>query len=834
MPSECRDGFPRFELPGAEPHYAPDRTALPEHLRIEVGLDFDKRSIRGRCTTRLKIIEGGPCAVTFDAVDLEIDEVGDGSGAKLPFTVSPGRLRVDLGERTAGGTVEVAVGYRATPRRGLYFVEPDQHYPKKPRQAWTQGQDVDSPRWFPCIDQPGIKATSEVIATVPRPFSALANGELVGEREGSDGTRTFHWKLDVPHSAYLVTLVAGELESWKEKAGPVELDFHVPKGRMADGKRAMGNTARMMAFFTERLGVPYPYKRYGQVCVADFIFGGMENTTQTTLTDQTLHDERAHLDFTSDPLVSHELAHQWFGDLVTCRTWADGWLNEGFATYFEALWREHDLGEDEFRYEMLENADLYLSEMERYARSVVTSRYHEPVDIFDRHLYEKGSLILHMVRGVLGDERFFRAVKRYLEKHARGAVETRDLLRAVEEATGAELSWLFEPFVHGRGHPQLEVGYAWDPSAKLVRLEVKQTQKVGDGVHHFRLPMQLRLVVAGETRTFDLEVGAREMQSFAFPAAVEPTQCVLDPKNWMLKTVRFEKPVRLWREELGAAPEGIVRAIAARALGKQGGEADVPFLEKAILGDKFWGVAAQAAGALGQIRGPAARDALIRGLAVKHPKARRAVVRALGEFREDPAAAGALLSLLEKSDASYFVEGEAARSLGKTRDPRAWDGLVKVRERPSHQEAIRCGAIDGIVATRDERALKLLVDETRLGLPMASRRAATAALGELEGKREARERLEDLIDDPDFRIRHEAALQLGRLGDAKAIPLLERIPSRKDEDGRVKRRARESVRKLGEGKPQAMEALRGEVDALRRELNRVREELAEIRGRTGR
>ena len=817
-------GLARFELPGAEAHYPRSRSALPEHLRIELTLDLKLRSLAGRCATRLRVVEGGRCAVVFDAVGLEVERVS-AAGRELPFAAGERELRVELGERAAGEQVEVEIAYRAAPRRGLYFFGPDAAQPDRPRQAWTQGQDVDSPRWFPCLDQPGVKASSEVIVTVPAPFVALSNGVLVSERAGEGGGRTFHWRQDVPHAAYLVTLVVGEFESWKEMAGPVALDYHVPPGRREDGERSFGNTARMVAFFSQKTGVPYPYPRYGQVCVTDFIFGGMENTTQTTLTDTTLHDARAHLDFSSEPLVAHELAHQWFGDLLTCRSWSDGWLNEGFATYFEALWREEDKGEDEFRYELVEKADRYFGEVKKYARPVVEKRYHEPIDIFDRHLYEKGALVLHMIRGLLGDERFFRAIGHYARKHARGAVETRDLARAIEEATGSELSWLFDGWIHGRGHPELEVAYGWDRQARLVRLSVKQVQK-GEGVPLFRTPLEIRMVTGGVARTFQVELAPRAEQAFAFPSEVEPDQLIVDPKNWVLKGMRLEKPAKLWRAELERAPEGIARALAARGLGRVGSVDDVPALRAALLGFGFWGVAAEAAGALGELRGPAAREALLAGLAVSHPKARRAVVKALGSFRGDAGVATVLIELLSKGDASYFVEAEAARSLGRTRDPRAVEVLSQVRERPSFQGVIRSGAVEGLAATRDERALGLVLAETAAGLPMQSRRAAAGALAEFEGKREVCERLEELLEDVEFRVRAEAAERLGGLGEARAVPALERVLRRADEDGRVKRRARESLAALAAGKKP--DGLRAEVDALRAEVSRLRDEVAAL------
>jgi aminopeptidase N len=360
----------------------------------------------------------------------------------------------------------------------------------------------------------------------------------------------------------------------------------------------------------------------------------------------------------------------------------------------------------------------------------------------------------------------------------------------------------------------------------LVRLSVKQVQK-GEGVPLFRTPLEIRMVTGGVARTFQVDLAPRAEQAFAFPSEVEPDQLIVDPKNWVLKGMRFEKPAKLWRAELERAPEAIARALAARGLGRSGSVDDVPALRAALLGDGFWGVVAEAAGALGELRGPAAREALLAGLGVSHPKARRAVVKALGSFRGDAVVATALIELLGRGDPSYFVEAEAARSLGRTRDPRAVEVLGQVRGRPSYQEVIRSGAVEGLAATKDERALVLVLAETAVGLPMQSRRAAAGALVEFEGKREVCERLEELLDDGEFRVRLEAAERLGATGEARAVPALERVLRRGDEDGRVKRRARESLAALAAGKKP--DGLRAELDALRAEVSRLRDEVAALR-----
>ena len=331
-----------------------------------------------------------------------------------------------------------------------------------------------------------------MIATVPAGMTAISNGRLLRRTENrARGTATFHWKQAIPHVSYLVTLVAGEYEAIRYRWKKVPLTVWAPRGRKADAARACDKTPKMMEFFSSFTGAPYPYEKYDQVFVQDFIFGGMENTTATTLTDTALLDRRSFLDASMDSLVAHELAHQWFGDLLTCRDWSQAWLNEGFATYFDALFREHDLGRDEYLQNVLSLRDNYFQEDGRnYRRSIVTTRYRDPVELFDRHLYEKGALVLHMLRGVLGDDDFRRSLRHYVARHREGSVETVDLRRAVEEVTGRNLEPFFDQWVHRAGHPEIKATFSWDEKRRTATVSVKQAQSaVDDTPLVFRMPL---------------------------------------------------------------------------------------------------------------------------------------------------------------------------------------------------------------------------------------------------------------------------------------------------------------------------------------------------------
>jgi aminopeptidase N len=829
-----------FAFPGTRPRWAPDRVVDIQHIALVLDVDPGKRSIEGTATLRGSAIAANLRAVELDAVELEIQRVtANGNPAK--FRHDGKRLRVELpAALKAGAELVIAIDYRGAPRRGLYFIAPDDGYPGKPVQVWSQGQDEDSRYWFPCFDAPNEKATSELTVTVPASMFALSNGALVSDTT-ANSKRTVHWRLDVPHSNYLITLAVGDFAAIETKWRDVPVVYYVERGKEAAAERTLQRTPQMLELFSQRFGVAYPYPRYAQVFVADFIFGGMENTSATTLTDTILLDERAALDYDVDALVSHELAHQWFGDLVTCRDWGEGWLNEGFATYAEYLWREHHEGRDAADLELEEWGDAYFGEDgQRYRRTIATKLYDEPIDIFDHHLYEKGGRVLHMLRNAIGDDAFWKSLAHYLGKHRLSVVESRDLARAVEEATGKNLDWFFSQWViDGAGHPELDVRMDWDHDHKLVTVTVEQTQRVDARTPLFRLPTQVRFRVGKDERDVPIEINETK-HVFHIRLDDEPEQAIFDPGRVLLAARKIDKPEPVWIAELAGATLGTDRAAAAIALGKRGGPTAEKALATALAKDKLWSVRAAAAMALGGLRSDAARDHLIRALSVEvHPRARRVIARALGDFVHDAAAGAALAAIVEKGDPSYFVEAEACLALGKTRTQRAGELLRVAAARESFTDVIRQHAYRGLAEARDDSALGLLVEGTKWGRPTQGRRAAAGALAVLvrgrrdRESRDVRERLELLLGDRDFRVQAAAIEALAVLGDPAAIGGLRRMVER-ELDGRLRRRGKEVVRDLEDGAPIAEDVrrLRDEIGELRATAAGLRERIELLEARS--
>ncbi|MGK2964503.1 MAG: M1 family aminopeptidase [Tepidiformaceae bacterium] len=821
---------PAHALPGDRQVWPRDRVVDVRHTRLELKLDLPARGISGTATHTVAPLNDGLGHVEFDACEMTIESVKV-AGSAASYDYDGARIRIDIGgARKRGVEFRIAIAYRATPRLGLYFTGPDEGYPDKPVQVWSQGQDEDSRYWFPCFDYTGEKQSSEVIVAVPGHWYALSNGRLLQDKKNRDGTRTFHWFQERPHSNYLITLAAGELDRIDASTPKLTIDYFVEPAARSSGELTFKNTPRMIELFERLTGVAYPWAKYSQVVVRDFIFGGMENTSATTMTENILLDRKGARDYSSDDLISHELAHMWWGDLLTCRDWSHGWLNEGFATYFELLWEENANGIDEYRQAVIRDSDIYFAEAEtRYRRPIVSNTYNQPIDIFDRHLYEKGGLVLHTLRGVLGDDQFFRSIQRYCRDNQERSVITQDLVDAIEAETGRNLEWFFDQWVYKPGHPEFKVSWAWDDRTSVASVMVMQTQKTDDGTPIFRLPVTIDFRTGrGRPQAFRVEVTERE-QTFYFALAKKPDLCRFDPYNAVLKKLDFDKSTAELRFQLASDDDIAGRQTAAASLGKRGGREAVAALRNSLESERAWSVQAAAARALGQVRTPEAREALLASLATRHPKARRAVVAALGEFRGDADLLPALRPLAMK-DASWFVEAEANRSIGKLRVEGAFEVIAANIGRDSFQQAVRVGCVDGLAELRDERGFDLIAATASYGIPPRARPFALAALARLaphveSRKREAAELIATYLDDPDFRMRIAAANALKAVRDPDFAGRLDQMAGR-ELDGRGIRVAREAAAALRKGATPS-----DELKRLRDEFEGIRDENARLRAR---
>jgi len=774
-------------------HPTPDLPFRMEHLALDLRFDEQERSIRGTATCTLSPLNDGLVTVCLDAAELDISSIRLVT-TETPLTWETFReqivIRLDRAYRR-GEQVTIVIGYSARPRKGLFFVAPDAAYPSKPVQIWSQGENEDAHWWFPCLDVTNQKMTSELRATVRRGFVAVSNGRLVAttDNHNEDGaTSTFHWRLDQPHPAYLVSVVIGRYEVIRDEHGSVPLEYYLYPDRVAAGRQLFANTPEMIGFFSRKYGVDYPYPKYSQALVDDFLFGAMENTSATTMTDRCLLDERAAIDLNYDDIVAHELAHQWWGDLVTCKDWSQIWLNESFATYSEYLWREHREGPDQARWALFQDFLVYLREdLTSHRRPMVCRKYGFSEELMDRHAYEKGACILHMLRGILGDEPFFRSLRHYLTRHSHSTAETHDLKIAIEEATGRNLHWFFEQWIWNEGYPELEVTKHWEDGQ--LRLKVRQLQALEGGGRVFRLPVEIEVTAAdGTVSCWRVEVERAE-QDFYFSCPTRPAMVLFDKGESVFKLIRFEKSREELCYQVSSASDLMDRVRAARELSAWKCEAAISTLGEVLAGDDHPGVRMAAATALAEIGGDEPRRILISASqSADDPAVLRTCLWGLGMIR-DPRDISVLRPVIREetgSEQSYFTTVAAVRSLARMAandaSGEAFDLLRAALDRRSWQEVVAAAVFHGFSHARERRALDLAITHVAYGQPLPIRLAAIGCLATLgvEVRREnltadsdrITKALTDLLADPNHRARTAAIRALGKLGNPVALPRL--------------------------------------------------------------
>jgi aminopeptidase N len=846
------NGHKSFQLPGSRPHYNPDRPGQVEHVSLDLILDIPNRSFTGTCEIRLNPVRNGIESLTLDAVDLKIDRVEidcincefnyDGELLHIP-------VKVDV---IAGKILDIVIYYGVeNPQRGLYFIQPDEHYPDKPTQVWTQGEDEDSRFWFPCFDYPGQLATSAIRVQVPKDFIAISNGELVEQTVfGED--RVYQWMQQEIHPTYLMTLAVGRFAEIADEWNGKPVTYYVEKGFEESAKLSIGKTPEMIEFFSEKFGYAYPFPKYAQVCVADFIFGGMENTSTTLLTDRCLLDERAAIDnFNTEFLVAHELAHQWFGDLVVIKHWSHAWIKEGMASYCEVLWAEHEYDKDESAYYLLGEAQSYLSEdSSRYRRPIVTNIYREAIELYDRHLYEKGACVYHMIRTELGDELFDRFVHTFVRDNAHKTVETIDLLRAIDKSTGRNLAFLFDQYVYRGGHPDYKVAYSWDGDSKLAKLTVTQTQ-AKDGIHtlendlfDLKIPIGFGYIKDGiaDLKVTKIRIYEKE-QVLYFPLETKPDFISFDVGNNYLKTVSLEYPLPELKAQLKSDPDPISRIYATDAIAKKGNLEAVTTLTECLATEEFWAVRLEAAQQLAKIKLDISATNLIAEIGDEDAFVRKAIVDELANIKT-PQTYAAIKELVETGDESYYVEAAACRALGGMTTASLKDKQEEVitlltdvlNTRAGWGEVVRAGAIGGLAKMTDSPiALNTVLEYVKPGVPQPLRLPSIRALGAIsQGQSAANltiiiEKLAELSCESFFLTQVSVVNALSQMETVKAIGVLQGLATQSP-DGRVKRIADEGVQKVQKkiGSDQAVKQLREELEEVKKTNQELKSRLENL------
>ena len=680
---------------------APSRDYDALHYRIALRIDLAARSFDGEARVTVKSLRHNFDTCLLDAETFEVLAVTDEAGRGLQFDRTPGRLAIHLSRPYAmGDRVTFAVKYRSVNARvdpTAFGMSADYHIgfdfreatDRHPALAVALSFPTGARHWFPCDDQPDDKATSEILLTASANLSALANGRLSGVSDNAQqGTRTWRWLQEQPHSTYLFMAAVGPYEIVRDSHNTIPVDYWVYAKDVQAARRSFGRTPEILAFFAGLYG-PYPWAKYDQITVPS-IGGGAEATTATLIGDDTIHDERAEQDFPSDNLVAHEAAHQWWGDLVTLREWGQTWINESFGTYSDYLWTRHAHGDEEGAVNLLDKRAAYLREAQnRYVRPIVTDRWRVPNDNFDSHTYPKGALVLHMMRSLLGDEPFFAALRLFLRKHAFAPADTHDLLVAIREATGQNLDWFFDQWLYHPGHPVLRVTRRWDDSAKTLTLHVEQAQEFPDGVSAYRLPLTFGIKLTEERRVERVWLTARA-QDFTFELPERPKMVRFDEGNTLLCEWTGDAAADELQYQL-ANDDVVGRMWAAKELGvlREDPRAGAA-LAAAARGDGFWAVRRAAIQSLAAWKRDEDVALFQRASEDAHSRVRVASLAALGDYKR-----AALVPFFEKRfglDDSYLAQAEAVRAVGKSGEAAAGEWLRRVAGTPSPRNVIRNAA----------------------------------------------------------------------------------------------------------------------------------------------
>jgi aminopeptidase N len=790
----------------ADEPYARSRDYDLQHSKIVLRFDLGEKKVLGDVTHTLSILREDTSKVAFDSVGLTIESVTvNKSPAKFESTAE--KLIVALpASAHPGDKFDIEVRYQGKPSKGLYFILPDKNYPDRPKQIWTQGESEDTRYYIPTYDYPNDRLTTETIVTVPASFLTVANGKLVSVTDAGSGMKTWTWKESVPSSTYLITVVAGEFDEVRQYWRNLPVTYYAPKGRGDRLSANFGHTPAMIELFTKKLGVDYPWEKYAQSMVDDFVAGGMENSSATTNAASSLKNPKLLPEYPTneDPLISHELAHQWFGDLVTCKDWGNVWLNEGFATFFETVWIESHYPKEQADYDRWTNAREWFEQTNLYAKPLVRFDFDDSSE-FDGNAYDKGGWVLYMLRHEIGEDAFWRSLKHYLEVNRGKNVVTADLVKAIEETTHTSVDRFFNQWVYGAGAPKFDLSYTYDDAKHQVALTVKQTQKIEGHVGLFRIPVDVEITTPSGAKPSTITV-SKDVETFSLDSDSAPLMVLFDKGGHILKSADFHKEKKEWLYQLKNAGELADRVDAALALGRiKNDDEVVAALGNALTTDKMWGVRDLAADALGRIASPAASKQLLEALNTNDlPWVRNRIVSALGNFKDD-AGISAKLESIAREDHSYRARASALQALGRLKSPNALATLNAAVATESPDGFLRNAALRSFGYLGDDKAVPLVREWSAPGKPIDSRNAAVASLARLDkNNKDITQQIAAYLTEPHAPLRMAAIWALGNRGDASAVPALEALLKSDDLSIEMVPMIREQIAKLQ--KPQAAKA----------------------------
>ena len=590
-----------FKLPDYNPSQKRNFDLI--HTKLDLRFDWAKQHVLGVASLQLNPYFYAKDVLNLDAKNFDIHKVQLDNGKTLQYDYDGQVLRIALDRKyQAKEQLNITIDYTAKPAdrdamggsqaitsdQGLFFINHDGADSNKPKQIWTQGETENNSRWFPTIDKPNERCTQEVYLTVEDKFKTLSNGLLLSSKKNANGTRTDYWKMDQAHAPYLFMLAVGEYAIIKDKWRDIELLYYVEPEYAPYAKNIFSNTKEMLDFFSLKLGIDYPWQKYAQVVVRDFVSGAMENTTAVIFGEFVQLTERELIDNHNERIIAHELFHHWFGDLVTCENWANLTMNEGFANYSEYLWLAHKYGNDEGDHHLFGELQGYLNSVKQGGmHPLIYYGYKDKEEMFDAHSYNKGGLVLHMLRNYLGDEAFFAGLKRYLKIHEYTDVEVHELRLAFEDVSGEDLNWFFNQWYLSAGHPELDINYTYDEATKKIHVDIEQTQDTDKSIAIFELPFVIDLYIGKEKAIRENVRMTKRKQRFSFDAPIAPSLVNVDAEKILLCEKKDNKSEEAYIFQYYNTPNFIDRYEAINAL-KNSKNPKAKAVFRAALKDPFW------------------------------------------------------------------------------------------------------------------------------------------------------------------------------------------------------------------------------------------------------
>jgi aminopeptidase N len=762
---------------GADHKYPPDREVKVSHLALDLTPDFKQRTFEGKETFQFKP-NGKPVReLSLDAVDLTVLSVTSTEEIQGWQSTTDKLIITFVTSVPMDKEAGVTIAYRAQPSKGIYFRTPEMGYKEGDTELFSQGESILARHWYPCFDSPNAKFTSEVTCRLPAGMTAVSNGRLVSEeKDPATGLTAFHWSQEQPHANYLIAVAAGCFKKLEDKHNNVPLAFLTPPSDFNEAAAFFRDTKDIMGFFEAEIGMPFPWAKYDQICLNDFVAGGMENTSATLLTDEQMFTEATENIIDSDGLISHEMAHQWFGDLVTCDDWSDIWLNEGFATYYALLYDGHKNGHDSMLYGLYKDARR-IKGIENDTNAIVRRTYGNPDEMFSYLAYPKGSWVLHMLRSELGGDLYRRCIKTYLERHQYGNVVTEDLRKVIEELSGCSYDQFFDQWLYHAHHPELEASYNWDEKTRLAKVSLRQAQKIDQNVLLFSFPLTIRF--KGKFGTVDRPILVKEKEAdFYFPLESAPRIVRLDPDYTLLAKTTLKLSDDMLYSQLADREDVMGRLLAIEQLADKKDQGTVAKLKEAMNNDPFYGVRIEAALALRSIHTDDALEALLASTHQPDARVRLQLAQAIAGFYRDTAYACARNTL--ENEKNPAILGADIGALGKYAQPEVRNLLIKFLNSESYRNQLAVAAVDAMRSQDDPAYIAPLLETLRKREAAFRSRGFASGLKTLaylarneEKKDTVREFLLGYVNHKRESIQVAAIEALGTLGDPGAIAALQ-------------------------------------------------------------